>query len=305
MSSEGFGSRLCRWLRSSLRPPREAFFDFANEWFAAREPDWRPNTVADYRWALELHLLPYFKDFLLSEINAEAIDRYAAWKRTEGKLSNNSVNKTISRLSQILSTALDYEKITRNPASNKKRRLRGERRSRSWVEPEQLMVLLDSCGNRGFRPLAATMAGAGLRVGEAVALSWRDVNLATGSLRVADAKTEAGVRTVDLPIGLAAELRRLKARSTGTAPGDPVFCSRDGARQTPRNAQARLKPAIKIANVKLAELGIEPLSEDVTPHSLRRPFASMRFALGDDPVYVAAQLGHTEAASRCGCMPGL
>ncbi len=157
------------------------------------------------------------------------------------------------------------------------------------------MVLLDSRGNRGYRPLAATMAGAGLRVGEAIALSWRDVNLATGSLRVADAKTEAGVRTVDLPVGLAAELRALKARSSKTTAIDPVFLSRDGARQTSRNAQARLKPAIKVANIKLVQRGIEPLAENVTPHSLRRTYASMRFALGDDPVYVAAQLGHTKA----------
>jgi hypothetical protein len=42
------------------------------------------------------------------------------------------------------------------------------------------------------------------------------------------------------------------------------------------------------------ELGIEPISEQVTPHSLRRAYASLRFAVGDDPVYVAEQLGHTK-----------
>jgi len=33
----------------------------------------------------------------------------------------------------------------------------------------------------------------------------------------------------------------------------------------------------------------------VTPHSLRRTYASLRFALGDDPIYVAAQMGHADA----------
>jgi hypothetical protein len=32
----------------------------------------------------------------------------------------------------------------------------------------------------------------------------------------------------------------------------------------------------------------------VTPHSLRRTFASLRAASGDDPVYIADQLGHTD-----------
>ena len=36
------------------------------------------------------------------------------------------------------------------------------------------------------------------------------------------------------------------------------------------------------------------LTKPVTPHSLRRLYASLRFALDDDPVYVANQLGHTE-----------
>jgi hypothetical protein len=58
---------------------------------------------------------------------------------------------------------------------------------------------------------------------------------------------------------------------------------------------ARIKTAIQRANGRLAELRIEPLSERVTPHSLRRTYASMRFALGDDPLHVAEQLGHTEA----------
>lgn len=46
--------------------------------------------------------------------------------------------------------------------------------------------------------------------------------------------------------------------------------------------------------MRLGDLGIRPIDEAVTPHSLRRLYASLRFALGDDPVYVAAQLGHTE-----------
>jgi hypothetical protein len=32
----------------------------------------------------------------------------------------------------------------------------------------------------------------------------------------------------------------------------------------------------------------------VTPHSLRRTYASLRAASGDDPVCIASQLGHTD-----------
>ncbi len=203
-------------------------------------------------------------------------------------------NKTLSLLSSILELALDYERIDRNPARGKKRRLPREHHVRSWVEPEQLMALLDSCA-ASYRPLAATLAGAGLRIGEAIGLTWADVNLATGSLKVLDAKTPAGIRTVDLSAGLAAELRVHKARSAKTAPSDPVFLNREGSRQTVRNAQAAMKPTIRRANKRLGAVGLDPLGGDVTPHSLRRTYASLRFGAGDDPVYVAEQLGHTEA----------
>ncbi len=282
-----------RWDGTNAEP-EPTFHEFASRWFADREAGWRPNTCADYRWTLEMHLLPWFKDHRLSEITAEEIDRYAHAKRREGRLSNNSINKTLTRLSQVLELALDYELIGRNPARSTNRRLPAERRARSWVEPEQLPTLLDSCGGE-LRPLVAMLAGAGLRVGEAIALTWSDVNLPTGTLSVADSKTQAGVRTVDLPDGLAAELRVHKARSKKTAPGDPVFRNQAGRPQNVRNAQARIKPAIRKANRRLAK-SLDPLSEDVTPHSLRRTYASLRFALGDDPVYVAAQLGHTEGA---------
>ena len=42
------------------------------------------------------------------------------------------------------------------------------------------------------------------------------------------------------------------------------------------------------------EAGIEPIGK-VSPHSLRRTYASLRAALRDDPVYIAEQLGHRDA----------
>ena len=62
---------------------------------------------------------------------------------------------------------------------------------RSWVEPEQAPSLIEARSTY-MRPVIATLVGAGLRVSEAVALDWRDVNLATGTLRVGRAKTDAG-----------------------------------------------------------------------------------------------------------------
>jgi integrase len=169
---------------------------------------------------------------------------------------------------------------------------------RTSVEPEQLPALLDAA-DEWHRPMVATLAGAGLRVGEATALEWRDVNLATGTLMVRDSKTDAGTgRRVDLPGGLVDELSEWKARSPRSGPSDPVFVSRkrNGRHngQTKDGVGRRLKVTIKRANERLAKLGIEPISERVSPHSLRRTYASLRAALRDDPIYIAEQIGHED-----------
>ncbi len=269
------------------------FHEFASEWLESRKPELRPKTVKSYRWLLSSHLLPHFAQMHLDQIGAEDIDRYKAAKLREGALGPNQINKSIGLLAMILDAAGDYGHTdpARNPARGRRRRVKRTIPKRPTIEPEQLPSLLEAA--RKLRPMVATMAGAGLRNGEACALDWPDFDPASGSLRVGAAKTDAGVRQIDLPDALRRELTALKLRTRRSNEG-PMFPNSNGQRQSVGNVERRLKTAIRRANGRLAEIGLQPIDEAVTPHSLRRLYASLRFALGDDPVYVAAQLGHTE-----------
>jgi integrase len=193
----------------------------------------------------------------------------------------------------ILDAAGDYGHVdpARNVARGRRRRVKRTVPKRPTIEPEQLPSLLEAAWK--LRPLLAIMAGAGLRNGEACALDWPDFDTASGTLRVGASKTEAGVRQVDLPDALRRELTALKLSTRRSSEG-PMFRNRKGQRQSVSNVERRMKTAVRHANQRLDRLGIRPIDEAVTPHSLRRLYASLRFALGDDPVYVAAQLGHTE-----------
>ena len=51
--------------------PEPSFHEFASEWIAVRQPELAAKTVAGYRWALELHLLPEFARMRLSEITVQ------------------------------------------------------------------------------------------------------------------------------------------------------------------------------------------------------------------------------------------
>src|SRR4051794_11751076 len=191
-------------------PPREVptFHVFASRWLAEREGELRPATVAAYHWALVDHLLPHFHRMPIDRIGVEEVDAYRRLKVGERRLSAASVNQTIGRLGQVLDAAEERGLIARNPVrvNPRNRKLKAGKPKRAWLEPWQVLALLDGAGEldredrRGLpvrRPLLAALAWAGLRISEAAALHWRDVDLAAGRIRVRQSKTHARLRGGD------------------------------------------------------------------------------------------------------------
>lgn len=91
------------------------------------------------------------------------------------------------------------------------------------------------------------------------------------------------------------------SRLDGAAPrtfgsGYHVDISPDGTRRKHNPSNLRrdvLFPATDKANVQLEQAGIAPIGK-LTFHSLRRTYASLRCACGDDVRYTADQLGHED-----------
>src|ERR1700689_5094932 len=78
------------------------------------------------------------------------------------------------------------------------------------------------------RALVATLVFAGLRIGEALALRWRDVDLARGTITVRAGKTAASARTVNILPVLSDELRSYAASAKRSSAGF-VFATTSGA----------------------------------------------------------------------------
>jgi integrase len=73
-----------------------------------------------------------------------------------------------------------------------------------------------------------------------------------------------------------------------------VFATGTGAKHSATNVRRRvLTPAVERANESLEARGSAPLPEALTPHSLRRTFASILVAGDEDPAYVMGLMGHT------------
>lgn len=295
-----------------VEAPRQmpTFHEFASEWFERQTIEGgrhgkglAPKGREDLQWRLSNHLLPAFASRRLDQITVEDVDRYRLAKVRAGRLGVTSINKTLTTLAAILEAAVEYELIDRNPARGRRRRLAAAAPRRTWLDrADHIAALLDAAGDldaqarvcRGQRrALLATLTFAGLRIGEALALRWRDVDLARGTITVRKAKTDAGVRVVNLLPILRDELGSYRA-GLDTAPDALVFGTTTGEGHTPTNVRRRiLARSIDGANRQLAKTEAGTLPERLTPHSLRRTFASVLFAIGEAPPYVMAQLGHT------------
>src|SRR3954447_17903611 len=148
------------------------------------------------------------------------------------------------------------------------------------------------------RPLLATLVFCGLRIGEALALRWSDVDIAASRVRVRwqiDAKTGERVepktitakRDIVLMPALAKLLAAHRIASPRSGDDDPVFASAAGTPLLRSNVRARiLRPAIEKAG-----LG-GPGRPALRTHDLRHTFASLLIAAGASVVFVASQMGH-------------
>ncbi len=278
------------------------FHEFASEWLESRRHEFAARTAEDYELALTHHLLPFFADHRLDEINAQEVDRYKAQKvrerelgQAERPLSNRTINKTLTRLGQIVDVAVRYQLIEHNPVKTKVARLQEAAPRRTRLTGDQVQVLLRAAGKNRALLATAIMAG-GLRVSELTHLRWRDIDLRERSLSVAASKTAAGVRQVSLEPELVQLLREHKLASPWSQPDDLVFPGRFRDKPRERNSVRTrvLYRAIEQANELLAREGKPPLPEGITFHSLRRTYAALRAELGEHPAVTAAQMGHRD-----------
>ena len=304
-----------------------SFHEFASRWWFARKSELRPTTQADYEWRLRKHLLPFFHQFRVSAITIALVDEYRSEKVIEREriraaaaagqpirdkrgqrrvaLSNESINKTLVLLANILDTAVEHGLLASNPARGKRRRLKADRPTRRFLEADELAELLTVAGELdrsaradqriGRRPLISVMAKSGLRVGEVCALRWRSIDTAHQRLVIEQAKTAAGVREVDLSLDLVDELNTWRAERKPVSVDDFVFATDSGRPRDKDNVRERvLVPVVHRVNEIRRERGITPLPK-MTPHALRRTYISLMLEAGAPLPYVMDQVGHADS----------
>jgi integrase len=284
----------------SLDAGRETLQEFAEEWWQLHAaPDLAPTTLASYAALWDKHVLPRLGAIKLRDLNSEVVARFRA-DLTKAGLRDSSVRKVLAILQSVLQRAVEWQRIPSNPcAAVRKPSQRRERVVRP-VTPEQVERMRRHLLDRGRMRDAvfvSALAYAGLRPGEALALTWGDVrkrtilverSLALGQIK--RTKTER-TRTVRLLVPLAADLAELRLARGRPADDGLVFPSTAGSTWsdvTWRNWRRRVfAPAARAA----------ALETNARPYDLRHSFVSLLLAEGATVVEVARQAGHSPSVT--------
>jgi integrase len=258
-----------------------------NEWRPQVCPTLKYSTQKNYDYMLNTHVLPVFGDVQLRLITRDAVQNSLLGRLRAG-LSWGTVKRLRVTFGTVMATAEDWGYIDGNVVRKTKMPRRGPRPEKDPIAPELIRNLLDNLAEPS-QSLAWLLVLTGLRIGELLALRWRDVDLDCKVLRVRRAvydghfdepKTKRSNRTVPLP-GKAVAI--FAARRPEIVAGDAlVFATRVGSLFSRRNLLRRqLAPAAK--GLKL---------HGVNWHTLRHAHATFLDSVGTPLGTVQALLGH-------------
>jgi integrase len=275
---------------------RVTLADYAWSWLDTRltsrgEP-LRPRTCELYEGFLRLHILPAFGAQPLSRLTTAGVRSWHANLLAHGPGASTAA-KCYRLLRTILSTAIEDGLLVVNPCMVKGAGIEPaeERQPPSLA---QVYALADAVQPQ-FRCLVLLAAFCGLRRGELLALTRRDVDLLHrtvdvrrqrqdlrgGGQLVGPPKTEAGRRTVALPASLVPELEDHLTRWVGPDPDDLVFPGTKGGPLRVSVWQpewSRVRRSLSLDHVHL--------------HDLRHVAGTMAAATGASTKELMHRLGH-------------
>ena len=137
----------------------------------------RPNSLADMRRKLEIHLLPHFGAITVSELTSHDVEAYLDRKLAENRrieaalgigeplidsrgralhpLRPQTINSHLHLVSEILARAVREGLLARNPVEGEDLRLEVRRERKYGLELDEAMSLVDAAGRLDQRPAAS------------------------------------------------------------------------------------------------------------------------------------------------------
>jgi len=258
------------------------------EWEPAVLPSLKFASRKHYKYVLGTHVLPAMGSNRLREIKRDMVQRFVNAKLESG-LSWKTVNHLRCALWNVMRMAEESDYIESNPVPKTRMPRRGPQKEKLVLTPEQISSLVEVL-EEPARTIVALLIRTGMRIGELLALRWRNVDLENGIVRVAqtvydghfdEPKTKRSNRSI--PLGQAAITMLAARRPDPNTPESLVFASSLGTPICRRNLMNRhVRPACE--KIGLSAFGW---------HTLRHSYATLLDSVGAPLGTVQAFLGHS------------
>ncbi len=266
------------------------FSEFVSRFLEAKEKSLKPAAYVSYEQIFRLHITPFFGKRRLSKITPLVVQKWVG-EMNRKDLSPATVNLAYRYLRVLVKQAQAWGVMDSNPCTAiVLPRIPGK--ELAFLAPSDISSLLEKAPEPE-RTLFALLAFSGLRLGEALALQWRNIDFEHSALFVEktysyhggihDPKTKASRRAVPMFPDLSALLSDYRAALPTWSPDSLLFSKGKGPLD-PANLRKVFAKALKDAELPR-----------VTIHSLRHTYASAMLAAGASVKALQRSLGHASA----------
>jgi integrase len=304
--------------RGEVRHTRESFAAFWQRWLAQRRPYLELGTWQGYEIDGRKRLLPAFQSVPLGRLGVEHVREWMdhhAEGVDAGELAPKTVNNALGTLVVCLNAAVEEGLIVANPAL-RVQRLPPAHVERDYLRLHEIPVYLDSC-SAVYRPIAETLIGSGLRIGEVLALRISDLELGPsgGTVVVYRSRKRGEVigstksdrfRAVEIGPRLTRVLHEQLARRGEMAASESnrayLFVMPERVRKRDRGRWESDGAGGPMDRTTVSrdwhKQALEDAAlRDMPLHALRHTAAAAWLAAGNSLMYVQRQLGHAEIST--------
>ena len=268
----------------------------------------RETTRPSYENRIYQHIIPVLGEIKLDKLTQNDLQNFYTHLKTTGRLqyteqqgnglSDRMVRGCHASCRMALEKAVKEGLITMNPAIGCKLPPKKAREMQVLTHDEMQRFLIQA-KHDGYYEIFLLDLSTGLRRGELMGLQWKDLNFATGELRVErqvsrvngelktfPPKTKSSIRTVVLPPSV---LKMLKAYQPSTNGSKWIFPSpvkTDDSPRDPHTVYSKMQLVLERAECKRIRF-----------HDLRHTFATMALEHGMDVKTLSTMIGHVSSAT--------
>ena len=285
-----------------IEPSKITVEEHLHHWIETyAKPNLSPCTVRGYLVNINKHTLPYIGSVPLQKLIPLQVQRMFEQLQAK-KLSPRTIKYIHSTLREALQHAFKMQLIPRNPADFVTLPKQTRFKAKAYEESEAVQMLEKARGT-DMEAVLHLAVGLGMRRGELLALRWQDIDFERNQLSVRQnlvyidgeyifrlPKSEAGIRTIDMPSSLSVVLKKHRKKQLEYKlfygkeykDNDLVCCRLDGSPYNPGSFSHKFDKFLKANGMRHIRL-----------HDLRHTNASLMLQYNVSPKVASQRLGHS------------